>query len=637
MWSAPLVKLRYQRDKRCRNAGFGTGRDGAATSARPVSPESAMLLRDLALDRIRQGVCVFDGQQRLLLSNRRYAEIYGLRPSEVRAGMTLRDIVDLRYVAGTGPAMPPEHYTSWRDRIGVADKVVDTQVTLWDGRVLAIHHAPLPGGGWVSTHEDITERSRAEEHVRHMAHHDALTGLPNRILFTERLGRTLRRLGGDALEDHRPAPAGTDWHIAVCFLDLDHFKDINDTLGHAAGDELLRIVAERIRPHIGQDDMLARLGGDEFAILLDQAGSEADAAARAMAVIGAIAAPMQLGTVQARVGASIGIALRCAQEAVAEPALLLRQADMALYRAKTEGRNTVRFFDAGMASLLHRRTQMKADLEGALADGGLSLHFQPLVLLASGMCGGAEALARWTHPEHGAVPPSEFIPLAEHTGLIGRLGAWVLRAACEQAAGWNGIVLAVNLSPEQVRQPGLVDLVTATLAETGLPPERLELEITETVLLHDTEATLETLGGLRRLGVGIVLDDFGMGYSSLGYLSQFPFTKLKIDKSFIARIGTEPRSAAIIRAVVTLGQSLAIGVTAEGIETPAQLAFVHSVGCDQAQGYLLGRPCPAEAFEQRWAMTARRPDGLLDAPRPAAALRALPPSRTPAAPPGPPP
>lgn len=568
-----------------------------------------MLLRDLALDRIRQGVCVFDDRQRLLLSNRRYAEIYGLLPSEVRVGMTLRDIVDLRYIAGTGPSMPPEQYTSWRDRIGFADRVVDTQVTLQDGRVLAIHHAPLPGGGWVSTHEDITERSRAEERVRHMAHHDGLTGLPNRVLFTERLGQTLRRLGGDLLEDHRPAPARTDWHIAVCFLDLDHFKDINDTLGHAAGDELLRIVSERIGPHLGPDDMLARLGGDEFAILLDQVEGEADAAARALAVIGAVGVPAQLGGVQARVGASIGIALRCAQEAAAEPALLLRQADMALYRAKTEGRNAVRFFDAEMAFLLHRRTRMEADLRDALANGGLSLHFQPLVCLASGKCDGAEALARWTHPEHGTVPPSEFIPLAERTGLIGSLGAWVLRAACEQAANWHGIVLAVNLSPEQVRQPGLVDLVTATLAETGLPPERLELEITETVLLHNTATTLETLEGLRRLGIGIVLDDFGMGYSSLGYLSQFPFTKLKIDKSFIARIGAEPRSTAIIRAVAALGQSLLIGVTAEGIETPEQLAFVRGIGCDHAQGYLLGRPCPAETFAERRAATLQRPHG----------------------------
>jgi len=627
MQDAPLVKLTAQQNKRYRVAGLGAGCGGFAAPIRPVSPDSAMLLRDLALDRIRQGVCVFDGQQRLLLSNRRYAEIYGLKPSEVRAGMTLRDIVDLRYAAGTGPSMPPEHYASWRDRIGVADRVVDTQVTLQDGRVLAIHHAPLAGGGWVSTHEDITERSRAEERTRHMAHHDALTGLPNRILFTERLGRTLCRLGGDALDDHRPIPARTDWRVAVCFLDLDHFKDINDTLGHAAGDELLRIVAERIQLHVGPDDLLARLGGDEFAILLDQVEGETDAVARTVAIIDAIAAPMQLGGAPARVGASIGIALRCARESAAEPALLLRQADMALYRAKTEGRNAVRFFDAGMAFLLHRRTRMKADLEDALADGGLSLHFQPLVSLASGECDGVEALARWTHPEHGAVPPSEFILLAERTGLIGKLGAWVLRAACGQAAGWNGIVLAVNLSPEQVRQPGLVDLVTATLAETGLPPERLELEITETVLLHDTAATFETLQGLRRLGVGIVLDDFGMGYSSLGYLAQFPFTKMKIDKSFIARIGTEPRSAAIIHAVVALGQNLAIGVTAEGIETPAQLAFVQSIGCNQAQGYLLGRPCPAGAFAERWAAT----------PKPAAALRALPPSRTPAAPPDPPP
>ena len=556
--------------------------------------KSELKLRDLALDRILQGVCVFDGQQRLLLSNRRYVELYKLSPQDVRVGMTLRDIVGLRCLAGTGPMMPPQHYTAWRDRIGAADQVVDTEVTLQDGRVLAIHHAPLADGGWVSTHEDITERSRAEMHIRHMAHHDALTGLPNRTLFTDRLGRVLRRLRGAALDDHRTVPVGTDWLIAVCFLDLDHFKDINDTLGHEAGDELLRTVAERIRPCLGLDDLLARLGGDEFAILMDPAVTEDSVAARAQAVIAAVAAPVQVGGMEAQVGASIGVAMHSIHASAAEPALLLRQADMALYRAKTEGRNAVRFFDDSLSVLLHRRTRMKADLEHALASNGLHLAFQPIFGLASNVCEGVEALARWTHPAHGPVPPSEFIPLAERTGLIGRIGAWVLRTACEQAAVWDKVSLAVNLSPEQVRRPGLVNAVTATLAETGLPPERLELEITETVLLDNTAATLSTLGDLRHLGVGIVLDDFGVGYSSLSYLGQFPFTKLKIDKSFIGQIGTGPRSAAIIGAVVALGQGLDIAVTAEGIETPEQLAFVRMIGCSQAQGYLLARPCGAD-------------------------------------------
>ena len=551
---------------------------------------SELGLRDLALDRIRQGVCVFDGNQRMLLFNRRYAEIYGLHPSQLRVGMSLREVVDLRYAAGTGPDMPAEHYAAWRDRIGVADRVLNTGVTLRDGRVLAIHHEPIPGGGWVSTHEDITERSRAEAHVRHMAHHDALTGLPNRVLFADRLERTLRRMTGEGLEDHRPTPPGQGWQAAVCFLDLDHFKDVNDTLGHAAGDELLRVIAQRIRGCLGPDDLLARLGGDEFAILLDPVPGRDAAAAAMERVIAAVASPVLLGGADARVGASIGVALRSSWDPAAEPALLLRQADIALYRAKSEGRNTVRFFDAAASRRLHRRTSLQADLNHAILNGGLHVHLQPLFHLLTGRCDGVEALARWTHPSHGAVPPSEFIPLAEEAGLIGQLGAWVLHAACRQAVDWPGVRLAVNLSSEQVRQPGLPRLVAATLAETGLPADRLELEITETLLLQDTDAVVDTLDGLRRLGVGVVLDDFGTGFSSLGYLNRFPFTKVKVDRSFVAQIGESPAAGAIIQAVVALGHSLAMSVTAEGVETPEQLAFLRRAGCDHAQGYLLGRP-----------------------------------------------
>lgn len=572
----------------------------------PRSSDSTVLLRelelrDLALDRVRQGICVFDGQQRLLLFNRQYAEMYGLNPSQLRLGMTLRDVVDLRYAAGTGPEMPPEQYAAWRDRIGVADRVTDTEVTLRNGRVQVIHHEPTEGGGWVASFEDVTARRLAEAHIHHMAHHDALTDLPNRTLFAERLEHTLARLRGERrLEDHRPVPPAKGWLIAVLFLDLDHFKDVNDTLGHAAGDELLRLVAARIGRCLRVGDTLARLGGDEFALLVESLTTPEQVAQLAQRVIGVVSQPFVLDGREALVGSSVGITV-CIRgdEENTDPARLLRQADMALYRAKAEGRGTHRFFQAGMHAVLHRRKEMERDLRRALADGGLAVEFQPMVAVAAPQrIVGAEALARWRHPEHGMVPPSEFIPLAEGAGLIGELGAFVLRTACSRAAQWPGLCVAVNLSPEQVRLPGLVDLVTAVLAETRLPPSLLELEITEGILLQDTSPTLATLARLRTLGVGIVLDDFGTGYSSLSYLRRFPFRKLKVDRSFIAGLTTESGTAAIVQAVVSLGRSLAIRVNAEGVETKEQLSLVRATGCDEAQGYLFGGPCSPEMFDR---------------------------------------
>ena len=573
----------------------------ARASKRGPTLSHQIKLRDLALDRIRQGLCVFDDQQRLLLFNRLYAEMYGLSPSQLWIGMTLRDVVDLRYAAGTGPGMPPEEYAIWRDRIGMADQIVNTEVTLRNGHVHAIHHEPTLGGGWVATFEDITERRGAEAHVRHMAHHDALTGLPNRAHFTERLIDTLARLRGESrLDDHRPATPPENRLVAVLFLDLDHFKDVNDTLGHAAGDTLLRLVAERISRCLRSEDTLARLGGDEFAVLLNEGITNWEQAAEfADRVISVVTPPYALEGHEAQVGVSIGITV-CAREdeGSANPALLLRQADMALYQAKATGRGVYCFFQAHMHAVLHRRKEMERDLRRALAEGNLQVHFQPIVALTSRCIVGVEALARWPHAEHGMVPPAEFIALAEGAGLIGELGAWVLRAACVQASRWDGLRLAVNLSPEQVRQPGLVKLVMQVLDETGFPPSLLELEITEGVLLHETAASLATLSRLRALGIGIALDDFGTGYSSLSYLRRFPFSKLKVDRSFVAGMTTDPGTAAIVQAVVTLGRSLSMRVNAEGIETEQQFKMLLATGCDEGQGYLLGHPVPAGAFEQ---------------------------------------
>ena len=561
-------------------------------------------LRDLALDRIQQGLCVFDEQQRLLLFNRRYAELYRIDPAQLWVGMTLRDVVDLRYAAGTGPGMPPEEYALWRDRIGIADRVVDTEVTLRDGHVHLIHHEPTLGGGWVATFEDVTERRHAEAHIRHMAHHDALTGLPNRAQFTEQLVSTLARLRGESrLEDHRPVLATGDWLVAVLCLDLDHFKDVNDTLGHAAGDALLRLVAGRIARCLRPEDTLARLGGDEFAVLLDARITTAMHVAEvAQRVIDVASAPYDLDGHEAVVGISVGITLCTRGDAAAQPALLLSQADTALYQAKMNKRGTYCFFEPAMYIALRRRKDMERDLRRALAEGGLEVHFQPMGAIGARRIIGAEALARWSHPEHGMVPPSEFIPMAESAGLIGELGAWVLRTACARAAHWDGLCVAVNLSPEQVRRPGLVELVTATLAETGLPASRLELEITEGSLLQETAATVATLYRLRKLGVGIALDDFGTGFSSLSYLRRFPFTKLKVDRSFVAAMTTDTGTAAIVQAVITLGRSLDMRVIAEGIETEAQHEMLRQMHCDEVQGYLLGRPCTGATFEQMVAL-----------------------------------
>lgn len=562
---------------------------------RADDPQAQMRLRDRALDKMRQGLCVFNGQRQLLLFNRRYAEMYRIRPEDLWIGMTLEQIADLRYAAGTGPDIPKESYLAWRGSIQLSDQAMQTVVTLRNGDVYEIHHEPTTDGGWVSTHDDITERRRAERLIQRMAHHDALTGLPNRVLFAERLGGMVKQLGR------------SPEMVAVLCLDLDRFKEVNDTQGHAAGDTLLRQVAGRLRHEVCLADTLSRLGGDEFAIILNGLQDAGDAAAFAERVIRALTVPFQLGAQAVVIGVSVGIALCdgaaiAAGEALPDPDQVLRCADMALYCAKAEGRNSFRYFHPSMNARLQRQRSMEQDLRRALADGQLLLHYQPQVDLATRRVTGMEALLRWHHPEQGMIPPSEFIPLCEETGLIAPVGEWVLRTACIQGARWNsegrGMRLAVNLSPVQVQQPGLVALVAEALQDSGLPPSLLELEITEGTLLHDTEQTLQTLGGIRALGVGIVLDDFGTGYSSLSYLRRFPFGKLKIDRGFVAHVVDDPGAASIVRAVATLGRSLGMLVTAEGIESAAQFARLKALGCDEGQGYFLARPAAVECLAE---------------------------------------
>jgi diguanylate cyclase (GGDEF)-like protein len=454
---------------------------------------------------------------------------------------------------------------------------------------MQITHRPMAQGGWVAIYEDITERHKAQERISHMARHDALTGLPNRVLFRERMAEGLARV-----------EAGEEAMAVLC-LDLDQFKAVNDTLGHPVGDRLLSAVAERLICVIGPDDCIARLGGDEFAIL--QSGSQPPAAtALARRIVEVLAQPIIIDDHEINTGASIGIAVAPTDGTAADH--LIKCADLALYRAKADGRSRFRFFETDMDTRLREKRALEIDLRKALTAGEFELAYQPQIRSSDGELTGMEALLRWNHAARGNVPPAEFIPLAEETGLIVPLGEWVLRRACAEAASWpRPIRIAVNLSPAQFKSRGLVATVTGALAAAGLAPTRLELEITEAALLQDDDLTLAMLHQLRALGVRISMDDFGTGYSSLSYLRSFPFDKIKIDRSFIADLDRGRDSAAIIRAVAGLGASLGIETTAEGVETVEQFERVRRDGCTEIQGYYFSPPRPAAevfALVARW-------------------------------------
>jgi diguanylate cyclase (GGDEF)-like protein/PAS domain S-box-containing protein len=427
---------------------------------------------------------------------------------------------------------------------------------------------------------DVTERKQAEARIAYMAQHDALTDLPNRVLFHERLDAALAQL------DRRGGI------LAVHCLDLDQFKGVNDTLGHPIGDDLLRVVAERLKANMRDCDLVARLGGDEFAVIqmnIEHPRQASDLAAR---LIEALSANYDIQSHEVVIGASIGIALAPSDGDAAD--VLLRNADMALYRAKAVGRGSSHFFEPEMDRRIQARRILELDLRKAFANGEFELYYQPLVNLHADRISGFEALLRWHHPERGMVLPGEFIALAEEIGLIGPLGEWVLRRACTEAARWPGeLKIAVNLSPVQFRTRGVVQAVLSALAYSSLPPHRLELEITESVLLGETEANLAILHQLREIGARISMDDFGTGYSSLSYLRSFPFDKIKIDRSFVRDLAERPDCMAIIRAVAGLGKSLGIATTAEGVETREQLDCLRAEGCTEAQGYLFSPPRPA--------------------------------------------
>jgi diguanylate cyclase (GGDEF)-like protein len=418
----------------------------------------------------------------------------------------------------------------------------------------------------------------------HMARHDALTDLPNRTMLRERLEYELKRTKrGEGL--------------AVLCLDLDHFKSVNDTLGHPIGDELLKVVADRLRGCIRESDTIARLGGDEFAIIMTGVKDPSDAVALAKRIRDSIVTPYDLDGHQVLADISIGISL--APTDAAEPDPLLKNADMALYGAKADGRGTYRFFEPEMDARMKARRELEMDLRKALVNAEFELYYQPLVNLQTNAITAFEALLRWNHPVRGLVSPAEFVPIAEETGLIVPLGEWVLHRACAEAAKWpRNIKVAINLSPVQLKNKGLVEVVVNALASSGMPADRVQLEITETVLMQNTFNTLATLQKLRALGVQIALDDFGTGYSSLSYLRSFPFDKIKIDRSFIQDLSSSAEPLAIVHAVAGLAKNLNMVSTAEGVETNQQRDALQSLGCVEMQGYLFSRPRPPAEIAQ---------------------------------------
>ncbi len=670
---------------------------------------------DAALNNMRQGLLMFDAGGRLVLFNQRFVQMYNLAPDKMNVGCTLRDVLQLRKEAGTFTGDPDQYVAKWVDEDGrfrgdpdskkfVEEGVEHKVFDLPDGRTVSITNQTMRGGGWISTHtditditqatkelqrtktfldtvvenvpatlvvkdardhryvlinrageqlfampreqmigktaydffskeaadliaardaevltsgqqlliennplempdgttrlittkrlavpghdgkpqylvgviEDVTERRRAEERIAHMAHHDPLTDLPNRAAFVDHLAATLTQVekAGD--------------HFAVLCIDLDRFKEVNDVFGHSIGDGLLREVARRLKEAAGEA-FLARLGGDEFTVVVAEGSQPATAEALADRLLATVADNLEICGHRLRIGLSIGVAIYPADGA--DAATIIANADAALYRAKSEGRATIRFFDAGMDKRLRDRRALQHDLRSAIAHGELVVHYQPQARI-NGEIIGFEALVRWHHPTRGLVPPAAFIPLAEESGLIIPIGEWILREACREAASWSHpLQIAINLSPVQFRHGDLAGLVHVVLLETGLSASRLELEITENVLIGDFSRALSILRRIKAMGVRIAMDDFGTGYSSLSYLQSFPFDKIKIDQAFISN-ANQPQSAAIIRAVIGLGRGLDLPVVAEGVETREQLAFLSSEACQEVQGFLIGKPLP---------------------------------------------
>jgi diguanylate cyclase (GGDEF)-like protein len=537
-----------------------------------------------ALDNMAQGLVMFDGEKRLTVWNDRYVELFTMPERLLKVGTHLQDIIADRVARGL--------------RRKIDDSVVKARVAdlmalpadaarideLVDGKSVLMTRQPMAGGGWVTLIEDITERRRAEAEIVHLARHDVLTGLANRAEFNARLdeaSRRLKRNGGS---------------VTVMMIDLDRFKAVNDTLGHLAGDQLLSEVARRLQSTVRETDVLARLGGDEFAIIQEGGAEQHEGAvALALRIINAISDPFDLNGQEVEVGTSIGIAM--APENGIEPDELLKRADLALYNVKSSGRNDFCLFRNEMLEIVNTQQSAERELREAIAQNQFELHYQPVVDIKTRELCGVETLVRWRHPTKGLIAPDDFIPLAESTGLIVPLGEWILEQACTDAASWPAhIKVAINISAIQFKKGNLFQIILATLVETNLQPERLELEITETSLLDNQEAHLTTIRQLKNLGLSIALDDFGTGFSSINYLTVFPFDKIKIDKSFTRGILSRNDCKAVVASSLALAKGLGMLTTVEGVETEEQLDYMRAAGVELAQGYLFGKPVPISEF-----------------------------------------
>ena len=552
--------------------------------AREAELELQNIRFNAVIDNLNQGICLFDAERRLVICNANYARMYNLPADMVKQGTTLDDILKFRVEHGLHPLGGKEAYVDGRLALARNGRSDHDVVEFLDGRVIAIMHQPTADGGWVSTHRDITEERRNERRIQYLARHDTLTDLPNRLHFREIMADAVYRIERGE-------------RFALLAIDLDRFKLVNDSLGHAAGDLVLQGAARRLRECCRDGDIVARVGGDEFAIVTGPLDEGQDAGVLAARIVERMGAPMDADGHQITLGASVGIAM--APLDGTDPEQLLRNADLALYRAKTERRSGYQFFETGIDAELQQRRELEAGLRSAVINDEFRLVFQPIFNLAERRIVCFEALLRWDCPGRGTISPVDFIPVAEDTGLIGAIGQRALDEACAVAAGWpEDVSVAVNLSTAQFRNRELVSQIKATLKASGLPPERLNLEVTESLLLTDADTTLKMLHELRALGIRISLDDFGTGFSSLSYLRSFPFDKIKIDKSFIHDLSRSSGSRAIVNAVIDLGRSLGISTTAEGVETEAQLELVRRKGCNEVQGFLFSMPVPAAAINR---------------------------------------
>jgi diguanylate cyclase (GGDEF)-like protein/PAS domain S-box-containing protein len=561
---------------------IGTDTDITRQKELELKLESNLALLHTTFENYPGGICLIDHNLILSLANANYYEMLGLDKDQFPPGTPLREIMTSLAERGYYGSGRTDDTVAGRLEFASRFEPVTFERRLADGRIFEFKRSPLPAGGFVQTIEDVTDARRNEERIRYLARHDQLTDLPNRMRFVEEMG-------------HVEEAIRRGEKIAVIALDLDRFKTINDTLGHSAGDAVLRHVGNLINSVLRERDFAARLGGDEFAIIAYGVEEPAHAAKIAARIVQLLTKPLEVEGHRIMVGTSIGIAI--APNDGTETDVLMKNADLALYRAKAEGRGAYHFFQKGMDAALQRRRVIEEGLKQALARDEFRLVYQPIFDLKELKILGFEALLRWRSSSGEEIGPGEFIPVAEETGLILPIGEWVLRNACKTAASWPARVgVAVNISAVQFRARNLIELVTEALQSSGLEAERLELEITESLMLADSAHTLETLHGLRKLGVRISMDDFGTGYSSLAYFRSFPFDKIKIDRSFISELGRRQDNLAIITAVIGLSRSLGMSTIAEGIETEEQMQMLRAEGCEEAQGFLFSPPLPASAI-----------------------------------------